>query len=103
MHGIFNHYKIHFMKTNLRLIRLVLAATFGSLLWAGCSTRHEGDSGRSLYRSERMYSSDTVPADLTRRRVDTHPEWRTGLDRATSRDTTVDVPVEETTGVERRY
>ncbi|MEO7297006.1 MAG: hypothetical protein ABI042_00360 [Verrucomicrobiota bacterium] len=88
------------MKTNLRLVRLVVAATFGSLLWAGCSTMHDGNHRRSEYRND--ISSQTPPYDLTRRRVDTHPEWRTGLDRATSRDTTVDVPVDEAPTIDRR-
>jgi len=78
------------MNMKLKLVRLVVAATFGSLLWAGCA-------------SERTYyvdaTADTRPIDLTKRSVDTHPELRIGLD---GKQVTDPWFIEEAAGAERR-
>ncbi len=70
------------MNTKIKLVRLVVAATFGSLLWAGCA------SPNNDYAVTR---TDMRPVDLTKRRADTHPEFGTGIDRQTSRQV-VEVP-----------
>lgn len=83
------------MNTKLKFLRIVVAATFGSLLWVGCSSP-KSDSA-SLY----------PPVDLTKRRPDTHPELSLGLDRTRTASTVVDLPEEnpvlnEAAGSERR-
>lgn len=57
------------MKTKFKLVRFVLAATFGSLLWAGCATE-------PTYND--VASSELRPADLTDRRADTRPDLQNG-------------------------
>lgn len=78
------------MNTKLKLMRLVMAATFGSLLWAGCSSTHPDYSASSA----NTLTSQSGPADLTKRRPDTHPEWKSGL---AQRQTVVELPTEFTT------
>jgi len=59
------------MKTNVKLIRVAVAAFVGSVLWAGCA-------GPDYMVTD----ADTVsmaPIDQTRRRPDTHPELRSSL------------------------
>lgn len=77
------------MNTKLKLMRLVMAATFGSLLWAGCSSTRPDHAANTL-----AIQSQSGPADLTKRRPDTHPEWKSGL---ALRRTVVEVPGEFTT------
>ena len=82
------------MNTKLKVVRLVFAAAFGSLLWAGCSTPHSSDMAG--------------PVDLLKRRPDTHPEFRLGLDDHSSSGPVVNVipvtsdTVNEAAGAERR-
>ncbi len=84
------------MNTKLKLVRFVLAVTFGSLLWAGC-TSPNADNGYSRIGNN--------PPDLTKRRADTHPEWRTGLEdqRLNVFETPVDSTIDEAAGAERLY
>ena len=82
------------MNTKFKLVRFVVAATFASLLWAGCA-------------SERTYYVDatpgTQPVDLTKQRAHTHPESRNGLDHYAGRDTVIEAPaIEEAAGAQRR-
>ncbi|MEO7676580.1 MAG: hypothetical protein ABIV39_07465 [Verrucomicrobiota bacterium] len=91
MAGISRRHNIAVMNTKLKLMRLVMAATFGSLLWAGCSSTGPSTSGSTL-----SMQSEAGPANLINRRPDTHPEWKSGL--AVSR-TVVEVPGEFTTDV----
>ncbi len=86
------------MNTKLKLLRIVAAATFGSLLWVGCA------SPKSDYAAT---SPGTAPLDLTKRRPDTHPELSLGLDRSQTVRTVVDIPwdsdvLNEAAGSERR-
>jgi len=89
--------RIYFQTMNMKFksVRLVVAAAFASLLWAGCA-------------SERTYYSDATPesqpVDLTKRRADTHPESRTGLDQYAGQDTVIEAPaaIEEAAGAQRR-
>ena len=78
------------MNTKLKLMRLVMAATFGSLLWAGCSSTRPDNSSSAL-----ALQSQSSPADLTKHRPDTHPEWKSGI--LAQRRTVVEVPGEFTT------
>ncbi len=60
-----------------KLLRIVLASTVGSLLWAGCA------------QQPRVAVLDPVsiahaPVDLTNRRPDTHPEQRDGFWKSSS-------------------
>jgi hypothetical protein len=87
------------MNTRFKAVRLVVAATFGSLLWAGCATErtYYGDS-----------SADLRPVDLTEWRADTHPERRTASENYAGWDTSVEAPVEaptiiESSGAERPH
>jgi hypothetical protein len=73
------------MNNKIKLVRLVVAATFGSLLWAGCAS-----PDRDYATIER-----NRPVDLTKFRADTHPEWGTGIDRESAYGT-VNVPVDNT-------
>lgn len=84
------------MNTKLKLARLVVAATFGSLLWAGCA------SPRTTNYVDA--TAERTPVDLTQRRSDTYPAARTGLDHYTGRDSVIEVPVviDEAAGTERR-
>ena len=86
------------MNTKQKLLRVVVTATFGSLLWAGCS------SPRSDYAT---VSPESAPLDLTKRRPDTHPELSAGMDRPQASRTVIDGPwdypvVDEAAGSERR-
>lgn len=76
---------------------MVVAAAFGSLLWAGCA-------------SERVYygdaSSELRPVDLTKNRADTHPELRNGSEAYANWTDVSDLPargviVTESAGAER--
>jgi hypothetical protein len=75
------------MNTKYKLVRLVVSAAFGSLLWAGCA-------------SERTYYTDSSaslrPVNLTELRAHTRPEWRNGSENATWQSI-AEVPVEEPT------
>jgi hypothetical protein len=76
------------MNTKYKLVRLVVAAAFGSLLWAGCA-------------SERTYYTDSSvnlrPVDLTEWRVDTHPERQNAAENYAGWNQTVEVPVDGST------
>jgi hypothetical protein len=83
------------MNTKLKLVRFVLAAAIGSLLWAGCASPDQNN-----------YSmTDNRPVDLTKRYADTHPERRTGLDdrRMEIYEVPADSTIEEAAGSDRRY
>jgi hypothetical protein len=54
-------------------MRLVLASSVGSLLWAGCA--HPQYSANDIDPGSVSYA----PVDQSKRRPDTHPELRTGL------------------------
>ncbi|HWD19233.1 MAG TPA: hypothetical protein VHB20_08130 [Verrucomicrobiae bacterium] len=54
------------MKLKWNTVRIVLAATLGSIFWAGCASTQPGP---------RMVENTT---DLRAAGPDTHPEWRTG-------------------------
>ena len=84
------------MNTKLKLVRFVLAATFGSLLWAGCASPGE-DYNYSLV--------DGNPPDLTKYRADTFPAYRTGLDdrRLERFEVPADPTITEAAGAERVY
>lgn len=73
------------MNTKIKLGRLVLSATFGSLLWAGCASP-------SNYE---VTSVESRPVDLTKLRPDTHPELNTGFALANARRVKADFPVVE--------
>jgi hypothetical protein len=67
------------MRPNLKFIRVVLGATVGAALWAGCATQRDviyEPSGASV-RQEREVRIDRQD-DMTKWGADTHPEWRTG-------------------------
>ena len=88
------------MNTKLKLIRFVVAVTFASLLWAGCAS--EGYEGRST--TAYSTDADTRPIDLTKRRADTYPERRTGLeDRNRELIQIPDSTINEAAGAERFY
>ncbi|MEP6662947.1 MAG: hypothetical protein ABJC04_04705 [Verrucomicrobiota bacterium] len=59
------------MNTKSKLLRLVVSATFGSLLWAGCASPNH-DHHMSM-------APTSSPTDMTRVRANTHPEYRLGL------------------------
>ena len=86
------------MKTKFKLVRFVVAATFGSLLWAGCATE------RTYYGDA---SSNLRPVDLTDRRADTHPELQTGSEEYAGWNQIVETPapdestIFESAGAER--
>jgi hypothetical protein len=63
------------MKTIVKLSKLALVASVGTVLWTGCSTDSSMYSGAESGSS--MFAS--APLDQTKRRPDTHPESRTGL------------------------
>lgn len=73
------------MNQKFKLVRLVVAAAFGSLLWAGCAT-------------ERAYYTDSPvnlrPIDLTERRANTRPESQTGAEKNAGWDGGFDTPAE---------
>ncbi|MDB6055396.1 MAG: hypothetical protein JWN25_2919 [Verrucomicrobiales bacterium] len=68
------------MKTKLKFTKLVLAASLGSLIWAGCSTNnHQAFNSNDHSITAYPLSADVpVPVDQTKRRPDTHPELRRG-------------------------
>lgn len=68
-----------------------MAATLGSLLWAGCA------SDRTYYGDA---SSDLRPINLTERRADTHPEQRTASENLAGWDQTTDAPNQTPTIIE---
>ena len=82
------------MNMKLKAVRLVVAAVVGSLLWAGCA------SPRTYYVDA---TPETKPADLTKRRADTHPERRTGLEHYAGWQRVVETPteIEEAAGAVR--
>lgn len=61
------------MNMKIKLIRLILGSSVGSLLWAGCA---EPQFAVSRFNPAEVAAA---PVDQTKRRPDTHPEWRTGL------------------------
>lgn len=74
------------MKTKFKLVRFVVAAAFGSLLWAGCATE------RTYYGDA---SSNLRPVDLTERRANTHPELKTGSEEYAGWHQVVETPASE--------
>lgn len=87
------------MNTKSKFVRFALAATFSSLLWAGCA------SDRTYYGDA---STKMQPLDLTKQRANTHPESKNGLNHYARWDRTVDataptVGIEEAAGAQRRY
>ncbi|MBA4150224.1 MAG: hypothetical protein H0X66_19110 [Verrucomicrobia bacterium] len=71
------------VKSKVKLARIVLGSTVGSLLWAGCA------EPRVAVHDPRMIAY--APVDLTKRRPDTNPELRTGLWQMTSDTPTTEV------------
>ena len=59
------------MKLNTKLIRVALAASVGSVLWAGCAK-----PGFKVVRDETL---SATPVDRIRLRPDTHPELRPSI------------------------
>jgi hypothetical protein len=89
------------MNTKLRFVRLVIAATFGSLLWAGCASTEPSSRYETVAVNQQ-------PVDLTKRLPGTHPEWNTGFDRMYAPVVRYDFPLEnqtinEAAGAERPY
>jgi hypothetical protein len=85
------------MNTKLKSVRFVLAVTFASLLWAGCAS----PSSQTYYVDA---SADTQPVDLTKRRADTHPELRSGLEQYGRLERVTEAPnpvIEEAAGAPR--
>lgn len=82
------------MNTKFKLVRVVVAATFGSLLWAGCASEqvYYGDS-----------SSNLRPVDLTKNRPGTHPELRNGSEQYSGWTDVSELPgvITESAGAER--
>ncbi|MFN7141603.1 MAG: hypothetical protein ACK4UN_19955 [Limisphaerales bacterium] len=54
-----------------KLVRIVLASTVGSLLWAGCA--------QPQWAVPERQTAANAPVDLTIRRPDTHPHLRSGM------------------------
>jgi hypothetical protein len=85
------------MNTKHKLTRLVVGASLGSILWAGCSTSSSGrysvvttpgtyiaENNNTTVRTDQalMATEPTglpVPVNAVKRRPDTHPELRSGL------------------------
>lgn len=93
------------MNTKLKLVRFVLAVTFGSLLWAGCASPENRQANH--YNHHTVYTTTENRAiDLTKERADTYPARRSGLlDRSRM---LVEIPGDSTTineaaGAERLY
>jgi hypothetical protein len=63
------------MRPQRKFIRVVLAASLGTLLWAGCASDHRSTARRT--NENRPIVLDWQE-DLTRPHVDTHPERRLG-------------------------
>ena len=72
-------------KSKVKLVRIVLASTVGSLLWAGCAQPRVAVTDPQIIAQ--------APVDLTKRRPDTHPEMRTGLWQVTPDNVVADVVV----------
>jgi hypothetical protein len=71
------------MNPNYKFVRVVLGATIGAALWAGCVSNrdvaHE-PAGATINR-EQSVTLDRQ-SDLSIWHSDTHPEWRTGWNMA---------------------
>jgi hypothetical protein len=84
------------MNTKFKLVRFVVAAAFGSLLWAGCA------APRTYYVDA---TADSQPVDLTKRRADTHPESRSALEQYGGLGQVVEAPapviIDEAAGAQR--
>ncbi|MDQ6631811.1 MAG: hypothetical protein M3Y82_08635 [Verrucomicrobiota bacterium] len=70
------------MKTNTKfaasqLTRLILAATFGSFIWTGCSSTQSDASFSAADVDTAMAMA--APVSQIKRRPETHPELRSGL------------------------
>jgi hypothetical protein len=70
------------MKPTYKFVRVVLGATVGAVLWAGCaSDRRVINEPAGAEITERPMALDWQE-NLTSWRTDTHPEWRTGWNMA---------------------
>jgi hypothetical protein len=65
------------MKTNIKLVRLMLATSVGSLLWAGCA------QPRYMASQIDPGAIQASPIDQIEQRPDTHPELRAAIWRET--------------------
>ena len=67
------------MNPKHKFLRVVLAATLGAILWAGCASHHptRTASGQPL----KVVCLD-MQEDLSHMHPDTHPEWRLGMNMA---------------------
>jgi hypothetical protein len=62
------------MKMTPKFLRVTLGATVGAVLWAGCASNRPGNAtsgGKAIVLDSQE--------DLTRPHIDTHPEWRLGV------------------------
>ena len=59
------------VKSKAKLVRVVLASTVGSILWAGCAEPRVAVHDPAVIAY--------APVDLTKRRPDTNPELRNGI------------------------
>lgn len=76
------------MNAKFKLIRLVLAAAIGSLLWAGCA------SPRANHQDA---SAELAPVDLLTSKADTHSKWQAGLNNSIR----INPAVDEAAGAQR--
>jgi hypothetical protein len=86
------------MNARIKLLRLTLASSVGSLLWAGCAQPRYS----ALTIDPRAVAA--APLDQTRRAADTHPELRSGLWQMRTGDRLANSPqVIETSVVSLQY
>jgi hypothetical protein len=67
------------MKTTPEILRVALGATVGALLWAGCASNRPAPENASSRAKPIVLDAQE---DLTRPHIDTHPEWRLGMNMA---------------------
>jgi hypothetical protein len=72
------------MRANGKLLRVVLGASLGATLWAGCATDRRDiayePAGAEIVHHRAMRLDSQV--DISSWHGDTHPEWRTGWNMA---------------------
>lgn len=72
-------------KSKVKFVRIVLASSIGSIIWAGCA------QPRIAVNDPAMISQ--APVDMTQDRPDTHPELRSGLWQITPKNPVANVIV----------
>ena len=70
------------MKPSYKFVRVVLGATVGAVIWAGCASELPIAHDPAGARVERERKALDWQENLTVWRADTHPEWRTGWNMA---------------------